>query len=207
MADKKEKAAEAAEAPQGGGIKAMLPLLIAIVAMPAMAYVTTMFVLLPKLQAAVGSQGAPGAQAEGGGAEGGGAGAEGGGAEGGGAEGGGAEGGGAEGDGAGGGGAGGGGSIFELGKVLVNVGGSAGTRYLVGNYTLVSKGTDLKSKLVDRKPQLLDIAASVMASKSLLDLEQPGARNLIRSELISAFNNALGDSMIKNIYFTEFAIQ
>jgi flagellar FliL protein len=197
MADKKEKAAEAAEAPQGGGIKAMLPLLIAIVAMPAMAYVTTMFVLLPKLQAAVGSQGAPGAQAEGGGAEGGGA--EGGGA---GAEGGGAEGGGAEGDGAGG-----GGSIFELGKVLVNVGGSAGTRYLVGNYTLVSKGTDLKSKLVDRKPQLLDIAASVMASKSLLDLEQPGARNLIRSELISAFNNALGDSMIKNIYFTEFAIQ
>jgi flagellar basal body-associated protein FliL len=202
MADKKEKAAEAAEAPQGGGIKAMLPLLIAIVAMPAMAYVTTMFVLLPKLQAAVGSQGAPGAQAEGGGAEGGGAGAEGGGAEGGGAEGGGAEGGGA-----GGGGAGGGGSIFELGKVLVNVGGSAGTRYLVGNYTLVSKGTDLKSKLVDRKPQLLDIAASVMASKSLLDLEQPGARNLIRSELISAFNNALGDSMIKNIYFTEFAIQ
>ncbi|MGK0198161.1 MAG: flagellar FliL protein [Yoonia sp.] len=197
MADKKEKAAEAAEAPQGGGIKAMLPLLIAIVAMPAMAYVTTMFVLLPKLQAAVGSQGAPGAQAEGGGAEGGGAGAEGGGAEG----------GGAEGDGAGGGGAGGGGSIFELGKVLVNVGGSAGTRYLVGNYTLVSKGTDLKSKLVDRKPQLLDIAASVMASKSLLDLEQPGARNLIRSELISAFNNALGDSMIKNIYFTEFAIQ
>ncbi|MFT4691217.1 MAG: flagellar FliL protein [Limisphaerales bacterium] len=202
MADKKEKAAEAAEAPQGGGIKAMLPLLIAIVAMPAMAYVTTMFVLLPKLQAAVGSQGAPGAQAEGGGAEGGGAGAEGGGAEGGGAEG-----GGAEGDGAGGGGAGGGGSIFELGKVLVNVGGSAGTRYLVGNYTLVSKGTDLKSKLVDRKPQLLDIAASVMASKSLLDLEQPGARNLIRSELISAFNNALGDSMIKNIYFTEFAIQ
>jgi flagellar FliL protein len=192
MADKKEKAAEAAEAPQGGGIKAMLPLLIAIVAMPAMAYVTTMFVLLPKLQAAVGSQGAPGAQAEGGGAEGGGAGAEGGGAEG---------------DGAGGGGAGGGGSIFELGKVLVNVGGSAGTRYLVGNYTLVSKGTDLKSKLVDRKPQLLDIAASVMASKSLLDLEQPGARNLIRSELISAFNNALGDSMIKNIYFTEFAIQ
>jgi flagellar FliL protein len=160
--------------------------------MPAMAYVTTMFVLLPKLQAAVGSQGAPGAQAEGGGAEGGGAGAEGGGAEG----------GGAEGDGAGG-----GGSIFELGKVLVNVGGSAGTRYLVGNYTLVSKGTDLKSKLVDRKPQLLDIAASVMASKSLLDLEQPGARNLIRSELISAFNNALGDSMIKNIYFTEFAIQ
>jgi flagellar FliL protein len=205
MADKKEKAAEAAEAPQGGGIKAMLPLLIAIVAMPAMAYVTTMFVLLPKLQAAVGSQGAPGAQAEGGGAEGGGA--EGGGAEGGGAEGGGAEGGGAEGDGAGGGGAGGGGSIFELGKVLVNVGGSAGTRYLVGNYTLVSKGTDLKSKLVDRKPQLLDIAASVMASKSLLDLEQPGARNLIRSELISAFNNALGDSMIKNIYFTEFAIQ
>ena len=45
------------------------------------------------------------------------------------------------------------------------------------------------------------------ADKRLADLEKPGARNLIRSELINGFNNILGDSMVQDIYFTEFAIQ
>ena len=47
----------------------------------------------------------------------------------------------------------------------------------------------------------------VEANKTLADLEKPGARNLIRAELINGFNNVLGDSSVQEIYITEFGIQ
>jgi len=203
MADEKEKKEEAsaqpAEGKQAGG--GMLPLIIALVAMPALAYATTTFVLLPKLQAALSAPAAAESHDE----------AEADGGDDHGAEGHGQEAaddghGGGHGDGHGEGGAA-AGNLFDLGKVLVNPKGSAGTRYLVAKYTLKGKGSDFGSKMEPRKPQLLDIASSVMASKSLLDLEQPGARNLIRNELLTRFNSALGGSVVKEIYITEFAIQ
>ena len=43
-----------------GGIKALLPLILAVVLMPVLAYVMTMFVLLPKLQKATGGAAAAG---------------------------------------------------------------------------------------------------------------------------------------------------
>jgi flagellar FliL protein len=55
--------------------------------------------------------------------------------------------------------------------------------------------------------QLRDMAQSALSTKTLVDLEKPGARNLIRNELISGFNNILGDGTIEEIYFPEFAIQ
>src|SRR5580704_2214248 len=45
-----DSAAAKAAAPASGGIKAWLPLIVAVVTMPALAYATTKFVLLPKLE-------------------------------------------------------------------------------------------------------------------------------------------------------------
>src|ERR1035441_9555168 len=56
------KAAEAkadAPAPSSGGFKAWLPLAAAVVLMPALAYATTLYVLLPKLERGL-AQGKPG---------------------------------------------------------------------------------------------------------------------------------------------------
>ena len=55
--------------------------------------------------------------------------------------------------------------------------------------------------------QLRDVASSVLATKTIADLDRPGSRNLIRTELISAFNGVLGEGRVKEIYFTDFAIQ
>ena len=52
MSDKKPEApkpAEGATPAGGGGIKPMLPLILNVVLMPVMAYVMTVFVLLPKI--------------------------------------------------------------------------------------------------------------------------------------------------------------
>lgn len=93
------------------------------------------------------------------------------------------------------------------GKVLVNVAGTAGTRYLVANISLVSKKTDLKPLIEENDPQLRDAAASILGVKTIGDLEKPGMRNIIRAELISAFNDILGKETVSDIYLTEFAIQ
>ena len=93
------------------------------------------------------------------------------------------------------------------GKVLVNVAGTAGTRYLVANISLVSKRPELKSQIEEADPQLRDAAASILAIKTISDLEKPGMRNIIRAELIAAFNDILGKEAVSDIYLTEFAVQ
>lgn len=93
------------------------------------------------------------------------------------------------------------------GKVLVNVAGTAGTRYLVASMTLVGKTAQIKENVEQNDPQLRDAAASILGGKTIGDLEKPGMRNIIRAELISAFNDILGKESVVDIYLTEFAIQ
>lgn len=93
------------------------------------------------------------------------------------------------------------------GKVLVNVAGTAGTRYLVASMTLVGKSAELKENVDRNDPQLRDSAASILGAKTIADIEKPGMRNIIRAELIAAFNDILGKEAVVDIYFTEFAIQ
>jgi flagellar FliL protein len=92
-------------------------------------------------------------------------------------------------------------------KVLVNVAGTMGTRYLLANITLVGTGPDLKTLAEKNDAEMRDAAASALSIKTISDLEKPGARNLIRAELISVFNNILGQGVVSDIYLTEFAIQ
>lgn len=94
-----------------------------------------------------------------------------------------------------------------MNKMLVNVAGTMGARYLLVSISVVGSDKDFKNKMDSHDAQLRDMACGSLATKTLADLEKPGARNLIRSELITGFNNILGDSMVQDIYFTEFAIQ
>lgn len=217
--------APAAAAPSGGGggIKALLPLILTVVLMPVLAYVMTAFVLVPKLQQATVQARAGGDHGEHGDAEGadGEHGDEGAKDDGHGAKK--EEGHGAkkeeshgekkedahgakkeEGHGKGGGS---GKPTVQFGKVLVNVAGSLGARYLLTNFTLVGANAGVVSKVEANKDQLMDMTIGTLRTKTIQDLEKPGAANLIRTELISVFNGVLGPGSIKEIYFTEFAIQ
>jgi flagellar FliL protein len=171
-----------------GGLKAWLPLLVTIVLMPALAFTTTKFLILPKVvQARGGESGghepggesgheaakdpgehgkpkegkAPGKKKQ----------------------------------------------TVPITKVIVNVAGSMGARYLMASFTLVGTHADFKTIVEENKDQLLDLANTAMASKTISELEKPGARNQLRAELMSVFNNALGGGIIQEIYFTEFAVQ
>lgn len=159
-----------------GGFKAWLPLIITILLMPALAYVMTSFVLLPRLQQGLGI--APAAKA--GEHKSGGQGKEGAAEK---------------------------RESVLMNKLLVNVAGTMGARYLLVSVSVVGAGEEFKTKMEQNDPQLRDMAMGVLATKTIADLEKPGARNLIRSELITGFNNILGGAFVKEIYLTEFAIQ
>ena len=94
-----------------------------------------------------------------------------------------------------------------MNKMLVNVAGTMGARYLLVSVSVAGTGKDFTQNMANHDAQLRDMACGALATKTLADLEKPGARNLIRSELITGFNNILGDSSVQDIYFTEFAIQ
>lgn len=173
---------EAAAAPVSNGFKAWLPLLLNLLLMPAVAYAMTIFVLLPKMKTSPAAPEAPaGEHAE--------------------------KPEGAHGKDGGKDSAKGGGIVALPGKVLVNVAGTLGTRYLLASMTLVGKGEGLKAAVEKNEAQLRDVASGALSSKTIVDLEKPGARNLIRAELISVFNNVLGAGSVTEIYLTEFAIQ
>jgi len=92
-------------------------------------------------------------------------------------------------------------------KTLVNVSGTMGTRYLLAEFVLVGTNPNFKTAVEKADAELRDAAMGTLATKTINDLEKPGIRNLIRSELMTIFNSILGKGMVSEIYLTEFAIQ
>jgi flagellar basal body-associated protein FliL len=176
------EAAEAKPAPKHD-FKPWLPLLATVVAMPALAYATTQFLLLPRIKSAIiqaaaeapagpaGTAAAPSSKP---------AGAVKPGKD---------------------------KVLVQMPKMLVNVAGTMMTRYLMTSMTLVGNTTDFKDKIEANQAQLQDVARGALETKSIADLEKPGERNVIRSELLTVFNNVLGGSVVQDIYITEMAVQ
>lgn len=166
-----ENPAEAKPAAQGG-LKNWLPLILAVVLMPALAFGMTKFVIVPQLQSSLGIKPAEPGTAKGKNA----ADAK--------------------------------KMSVPFNKLLVNIAGTMGSRYLLVSVTVVGLGGEtFKTKMTENEAELRDMAMGALANKTLADLEKPGARNLIRTELINGFNNVLGDNSVQEIYITEFGIQ
>lgn len=194
MADEEKDQAKDAEeqgGKKGGGIMAMLPLIMALVGMPIIAYAVTQFLLVPKLTSALGHGEAGGDHGEdvddghGGG-----------------------------GDGHGGGGDGHGGSKagsmkgkVKFDKLVTNLNDSRGEKLLFTSFTAAGNSSKFTTLAEENKDQLTDLALSILGSKGIRDLEKPEARNILRAELMSQFNAALGNGMVQEIYITELAVQ
>jgi len=191
-----EKAApeKAAPAAAGGGAKAWLPAIAAILLAPAASFAVAQFVLLPKLKSELGGAGAPAAAgehaaepaAEAAPAEGEGHGKKKGKGE-------------KEEGGAG---------NYEFSNVVVNLAGTMGTRYLKTSFIVTGvNGASTKGLFETQKAKLTDITLNVLSSLSLADLEEPGSKNVLRVKLVAAYNQALGKRVVDQVYFSDFVIQ
>ncbi|WP_404423656.1 flagellar basal body-associated protein FliL [Nibricoccus sp. IMCC34717] len=197
----KEAAAPAAEAPAAKkGMNPIIPLVLVVVLAPVLSLVVGKFVLLPamtKQLAAAPAEGEHGdaaaADDHGGGeekaAEGKGHGEKGGHGK--------------KGESA----AGGAGNTYEFENVVVNLAGTMGTRYLKTTFIVTGKDKGLRASIENNKPKMIDVTINVLSSLSLADLEEAGAKNIIREKLIAAYNQALEKRVAEQIYFTDFVVQ
>ncbi len=182
----KDPAVAPAESSGGGGIKAWLPAMAAVLLAPAASFAVAEFLLLPRLQAKLNAP--PVVQTEGasetshGGKEP-------------------AKGKGHEKDAAA-------GENYEFTNVVVNLAGTMGTRYLKVSFIVTGiGGKGVKAIFDGQKAKLTDITLNVLSSLTLADLEEPGSKNVLREKLVAAYNQALGKRLVEQVYFSDFVIQ
>jgi flagellar FliL protein len=173
-------AATAAAAPKKAGIKAWLPTIATLVLAPACTWAVGQFVLIPQLEkklAAAPTSEAAASDA----AHGGGHGKDAEGKE--------------------------GSATYEFQNVVVNLAGTMGTRYLKTTFLVTGAEGDIKTVFDENKPRLTDVTLNVLSSLSLSDLEEPGAKNVLREKLVAAYNQALGRKVAEQVYFSDFVVQ
>jgi flagellar FliL protein len=107
----------------------------------------------------------------------------------------------------GGGGGAGGAFSYDFENVIVNLAGTMGTRYLKSSFTVLSDNPEIKTIIEENKKQLLDVTLGVLSTRTLADLEQPGAKNVVRNDLMANLNQALKSDVISQIYFSDFVVQ
>lgn len=194
--DKEKNAApEASAKPAGGGLAAFIPLIAAIVIAPALSWAVGQFVLMPQLKKQLSAPVDPHAAtaehaeaAEAHPAEGGHGKEEKGGH-------------GKKGEAAG------NGATYEFENIVVNLAGTMGTRYLKTAFLVTGTDKSLRAAFEANKPKMVDITINVLSSLSLADLEEAGAKNLIREKLIGAYNQAFGKRLVDQVYFSDFVVQ
>jgi flagellar FliL protein len=100
-----------------------------------------------------------------------------------------------------------GGANYEFQNVVVNLAGTMGTRYLKTSFLVTGAEPNIKAVFDGAKPRLTDVTLNVLSSLTLTDLEEPGAKNVIREKLVAAYNQALGRKVAEQVYFSDFVIQ
>lgn len=96
---------------------------------------------------------------------------------------------------------------YEFQNVVVNLAGTMGTRYLKTSFLVTGAEANIKGVFEGAKPKLTDVTLNVLSSLTLADLEEPGAKNVIREKLVTAYNQALGRKVADQVYFSDFVIQ
>ncbi len=95
--------------------------------------------------------------------------------------------------------------VFE--NVVANLSGAMKTRFVKVSFSLEGEGDDFGDVIKENKTKLIDSALSILGALTVAELDEPGVKNIIRSDLINSFNQVLGTPIVKGLYFSEFVIQ
>lgn len=102
-------------------------------------------------------------------------------------------------------------STYEFSNVVVNLAGTMGTRYLKTSFVITGDdkagGVDVKKYFEENRTKMLDVTLNVLSALTLADLEEAGAKNVIREKLVSAYNQAAGKRVAEQVYFSDFVVQ
>ena len=96
---------------------------------------------------------------------------------------------------------------YEFNSIVVNLSGTMGTRYLKTTFLVTGGDDGVKALFEGNRAQMVDVTLNVLSSLSLTDLEEAGAKNIIREKLIQAYNQAFGRKVAEQVFFSDFVVQ
>lgn len=96
--------------------------------------------------------------------------------------------------------------LAQAENIVVNAANSPG-HYVVAQFSVLGDHPELITRLNENRERLIDIAIGTLSSKSLDEIEKPGFRNILRSELLALFNQVLGSGTLQDIVITKFVTQ
>ncbi len=95
----------------------------------------------------------------------------------------------------------------ELNGIVANIRGTVGSRYIKVSFTIEGRDEKFTEIVEKNQPKIQDATISILQELTLTELDQPGIKNVVRSDLLNAFSTALKGRVIEKLYFTEFVVQ
>lgn len=99
------------------------------------------------------------------------------------------------------------GAIFVVKDVIVNPAGTNGTRFLLTTVGFEVNSPEVQKELEAKEVQVRDILNTILTSKGLDELVDPGQREALRTEISERVNGALRSGSLSSVYFSKFIIQ
>lgn len=99
------------------------------------------------------------------------------------------------------------GNDVKFENIVANLSGSMKTRFVKVSFSIEGEGDDFQETINSNKTKLIDSALSILGALTVTELDEPGMKNIVRSDLINSFNQVLGHPVVKGLYFSEFVIQ
>jgi flagellar FliL protein len=98
-------------------------------------------------------------------------------------------------------------TVVKFETVVANLSGTLKSRFVKVSFSIEGDSDDFKSQIDPNKDKIIDSALGVLGALTVSELDQPGMKNIVRSDLIDAFNQTLAKPIVKRLYFSEFVIQ
>ncbi|KAF0096121.1 MAG: flagellar FliL protein [Puniceicoccaceae bacterium 5H] len=180
----------------GGGGNPLIPVLAVVILLPLLSYAMTAFVLVPMLKSELAGGGdhaeeaahaAPAASSHG-------------------SSGGGGSHGGGDSHGGGGGDSAAHGNMVTFDLMKTNLARPSSTLIIV-KFAVEGSDPNFAGIVESRKPALIDATLKILSLLTLVDTQTPGIQNIVKTDLITAYNEILGGPYVENLYFTDFVTQ
>jgi flagellar FliL protein len=91
--------------------------------------------------------------------------------------------------------------------LIVNPAGTGGTRLLLISVAIVVDSEDAVGELEERDPELRDTMLSVLGSKTIEEITDPGARERLKGELLTALQALHIGGAVLQVHIPQFVVQ
>ncbi len=96
---------------------------------------------------------------------------------------------------------------YSMAEFQVNLADTGTRRFLRTTFDLAYDDRGLSREIESREPELRSEIISILRSKYIEDLEEPGGMDTLEGEIIDRLNEKLESGEVKAVYYKEFIFQ